>query len=129
MNLLTLFQQVPAATMVALVVSPLISGVSSLIAKQHWPAALVGVITLALAAVNGFAAQWAQAGDGFDWKAAAGTAVVSYLLALGGRFGIFKDTKLDAKLLATGSGSNAADWTAADTPPPATPDYQPEHAA
>jgi uncharacterized membrane protein YqaE (UPF0057 family) len=94
---------IDTATIISLVVSVVIPGVSSLLAKQHWPGELIGLLTLALATANGFFTEWAKSPNDYDWKNALLLAVFSYALAVFGRVGIFKDTKLDEKLLAVGS--------------------------
>lgn len=109
MNLLSLFAHLPTATLIGVVVSVVIPGLSSLLAKEHWPAELVGALTLLLATTDGFFSEWAKAGDGFAWKAAVGTAVLSYVVALASRFGILKGTGLDRKLRAVGSGTGSGD--------------------
>lgn len=105
MNLLNLLAHLPTATIVGIVASVVIPGLSSLLAKAHWPSEVVGALTLLLSTADGFLSEWAKDGAGFAWKAAAGTAALSYLVALAARLGIFKGTALDAKLLAVGSRS------------------------
>lgn len=128
MNLLAFFH-LPTATMVALVVSVAIPAAAALLAKQHWPDWLVGLVSLLLATGNGFFSEWAQAGDSFDWKPAAGTALVSYAIAVLGHYGLVKGDAY-SKLKALGSRTpsddeDAGDFTGAD---PLGADHQPEHA-
>lgn len=89
-----------AAFVVALIVSTVIPLLSSLLARAHWPGEIVGILTLALATANGFFAEWADAGSGFDWRAALGTAVLSFLTAVAARYGLWKGTATDAAALA-----------------------------
>jgi hypothetical protein len=87
------------ALIVALVVSPVIPLLSSLLARAHWPGEVVGILTLVLAAANGFFSEWAQDGDAFDWRTALSTAVGSFIVAIASRYGLWKGTTTDAKLL------------------------------
>lgn len=96
MNLLHL----DAAHLAALIVSVIIPLVSSLLARAHWPSEVVGLLTLVVSTVNGFAAQWADAGSGFDWKPALGTAVASFVVAVLSRYGLWRGTQTDARALA-----------------------------
>lgn len=115
MNLLNL----DAAQIVALVVSVVIPLCSSLLARAHWPAELVGVLTLVISAGNGFAAQWAAAGSGFDWRPALGLAVGSFIVAVLSRYGLWRGTATDAKLLAFPASKPAAPAPTPVLPPAA----------
>lgn len=79
-----------AATTVALVASLAIPALSALLAKAHWPDWLVGVLSLGLAAVNGFVTEWVKAGDGFAWKTALEVALGSYAIAVLSHYGLVK---------------------------------------
>lgn len=94
------------ATIVSLIVSVIIPLVSSLLARSHWPGEVLGILTLVLAAANGFFTEWADAGSGFDWKHGLLPTVGSFVVAVLGRFGLWKDTGTDAKILAFGSRKN-----------------------
>lgn len=95
------------ATTLALVVSVVLPLVSSLLTKPEVPAELRGVLTLLLSAVTGFVTEWAHAAASADvsfrWQAAAGTAAVSFVIAILSRYGLWKGTATDAKALAVGS--------------------------
>lgn len=118
MNILT---HLDTATLVGLVLSVVIPAVSSLLSREHWDTAVTGAVTLLLSGADGFFSQWAAHPSDFQWKAALGTAVASYALALLVRFGVLKDTNLDATLLAVGSPKSYA-------PNHATPAVQPDPA-
>ena len=91
------------ATIIALAIALVIPAVSSLLSKVHWPKEVVGLITLALSALNGFLTEWAKSPSNFDWKSGLLLTVASFAIAIASRYGILKDTKLDAKLLSVGS--------------------------
>lgn len=120
MNLFALLQHLSVAQVVSLVVSFGIPAVSALLARVHWPAWLVGLLSLTLAAVNGFGTEWAQAGASFQWKTAVGGAIFSYALALLGHYGIVKGD-LYGKLLSLGSGLSKLTDTGPGTIEEATP--------
>jgi len=117
-SVLSLFTHLDVATVIGLVVSVVIPALSSLLSREHWDAAVTGVLTLLLSTADGFFTQWGAHPVDFQWKAAVGTAVVSYAIALATRFGVLKDTALDAKLLAVGSPPTGA---AVSATPPAAP--------
>lgn len=95
------------ATALALIVSVLLPLASSLLTKQSMPAEVRGILTLLLATVTGFVTEWAHAAASSDvsfrWQAAAGTAAVSFVIAVLARYGLWKGTVTDAKALAVGS--------------------------
>lgn len=94
------------ATILYVVASIAIPGVAALLAKAHWDGFVVGLISLALATVNGFVSTWAASSNvnHYNWQTAATASVLSFGIAvLGGRVGLLKGTKVDAKLLSIGS--------------------------
>lgn len=93
---------IPFALIISFVTSTLIPAVSSLISRQHWPSEVTALITVVLAAVSGFLAQTAQAGD-FHLNLALLYALGSYVIAAVARSQFWRGTKTDAKLLAVGS--------------------------
>lgn len=103
MNILNLHNITAVALMA--VGSYLIPFLTSLISKQHWSGATLGLVTTALSALAGFVAEWASSPniDRFDWKAGIALALTSFLIAGHTRSTVLKGTPLDAKLLAIGS--------------------------
>jgi uncharacterized membrane protein YfcA len=94
-------------TVLYIVASILIPFVTSLLSRAHWDGFVMGLISAALATVNGFVSTWQAAPNGshYDWQAAVSFSVLSFLVAVvGGRVGLLKGTKLDAKLLAFPAG-------------------------
>lgn len=106
------------AVVLTLVIGYVIPFLTSLIAKQHWSGATMGLVTTALAAVAGFFGEWASSPDlaHYDWRSNAILALGALLVALASRALVLRGTPLDAKLLAIGSNTNA-------------PAPEPEHAA
>jgi len=88
------------ATIISLIVSVLIPLLSSLLGRAHWPSEVLGILTLVLATANGFFTEWSQTTGGFDWKHALLLSVGSFILAVLSRYGLWKDTRTDAKILA-----------------------------
>lgn len=90
------------ATVLAVCLSWLIPLGSSLLARAHWPAELVGILTLAIAAANGFLSTWAAAPDAtsYNWRHALLVSLASFAVAVLGRYGLWKDTDTDRNLLA-----------------------------
>lgn len=84
------------------VVSYFLPLVSSLLAKQHWPVEVLGLLTTLLAAVAGFVTEWAHADAAFDWRKAAAAALGSWLVAAVARRQTWAGSRIDAKLLAAG---------------------------
>lgn len=84
----------------------IIPGVSALLAKGKIPANVAGFLTLVLAAVSGFVAEWATSSNAtqYDWKTAAGVSLFSLLVAIGAHYGFWKGTEVQAHLLAIGNG-------------------------
>jgi uncharacterized membrane-anchored protein len=95
------------ATTLALLVSVVIPLLSSLFTKASMPAEVRGILTLLLSAVTGFVTEWAHAASSndvsFHWQTAAGTAAVSFVIAILSRYGLWRGTATDAKALAVGS--------------------------
>jgi hypothetical protein len=93
------------ALILALVVSIVIPLVAALLTRAKIPANVTGVITMFLAAVNGFATEWAQSSNAthYDWKSAAGISLFSFIVAVASHYGVWKSTTLEAQLLAVGS--------------------------
>lgn len=87
------------ATIISLIVSVIIPLLSSLLGRAHWPSEVLGILTLVLATVNGFFTEW-QASDRFDWRHALLLAVGSFVVAVLSRYGLWKGTRTDAKVLA-----------------------------
>lgn len=93
------------AVVLTLVVGYLIPFVTSLIAKQHWSGATMGLVTTILAAIAGFFGEWASSPslEHYDWKSNAALALGALVTALLSRALVLRGTPLDAKLLAIGS--------------------------
>jgi hypothetical protein len=91
------------ATILSLITSIAIPGVSALLAKH---AAMAGVLSPILATASGFLSEWAAAPGHYDWKAGALTAVISYGVAVAAHYGLWKGTTYESSLLKV--GSNAA---------------------
>lgn len=98
------------ATSLAIVLSFVIPALSALLAKGKIPANVAGALTLLIAALNGFFTEWAESSGPthFDWKTAAGIAAFSYLVAVASHYGLWRDTKVQAELLAAGNKQAAA---------------------
>ena len=99
LNLLTL----DGTTIIGLILSLFIPLLTSLLAKAHWPTEIQSIITIALGTATGFFTEWADAGTTFDWKTALGLSLGSLLIAIAARYGFWRETPLDAKLLSVGS--------------------------
>ena len=97
----------------SLLTSIVIPGLSSLLNVGKLPPNVSALITLLLAAVNGFLTQWATASGPFNWRAAALTELASYVVAALARIQLWAGTKTDAKLLAIGKPA-----TVPGMPPP-----------
>ena len=98
LNLLAL----DGTTIIGLVLSILIPLLTSLLAKAHWPTEIQSLITIVLATATGFLTEWIDAGSTFDWKTALGLSLGSMLVAIAARYGFWRETPLDAKLLSVG---------------------------
>lgn len=101
---------------ISLIISVVLPLLSSLLSKAHWPAEVAGIITLALSTANGFFTEWAQSSSGpgtFDWRDALGLALSSFIIAALGRLVLWRNTEIDAKLLAIGSRRPDEDLPAA----------------
>lgn len=97
---------ISTATVISLAVSLVIPAVSALVSKNR---AIAGFVTPLLAAANGFLTELGSVPDlgRYDWKAGLGTAIISYLLAVAGHYGIWKGTSTEQTLLAAGSSGIA----------------------
>lgn len=91
------------AIVVALIISTVIPLASSLLTTVRMPPEVAGLVTLLLSTVTGFFAEWQHSGSGFRWQAAAGTALLSFVVAAVARARIWIGSRTDAKLLAVGS--------------------------
>jgi protein-S-isoprenylcysteine O-methyltransferase Ste14 len=100
------FFDMNTAMIIAFVVSIVIPLLSNIVAKEHWPKEIVGLITAFLATANGFFTEWDQSGDNFKWQTALSVAIVSFFLAVAAHYGLWKDTKTEQKLLRAGPGKN-----------------------
>lgn len=127
MNVVTLFAHLPLPLILATVASVLIPGLSALLAKAHWDQSLTGALTLGLSTALGFLTEWAHAGAGFDWRAAVGTAAVSWLVAAVSQSKILSGTALESWLLSIGSATPAT--VPEFAPAPAVTGSSPEVAA
>lgn len=83
---------------------------TSIVSKQHWSGATMGLVTTVLSAVTGFFGEWASSPniEHWDWRAALALAVGALATSLLSRYIVLKDTPLDAKLLAIGSRTTPA---------------------
>lgn len=93
------------AVAVVFIAGWLLPFITSLVSKQHWSGATMGLVTTVLSAVTGFFGEWASSPDieKWDWRAALALAVGALVTALISRVLVLKGTPLDAKLLAIGS--------------------------
>lgn len=93
------FLTLNTALTLSLVMNFLIPGISSLVAKSH---AIAGIVTPILTAANGFFTEWSLSSDShhYMWQSALGWAVLSYLIATGARYGLWKNTAVDKALIA-----------------------------
>lgn len=94
---------IDAATVAAVLVSTVIPLLSSLLSKAHWPAEIAGLLTLLLSTGDAFFAEWAKAGDAFDWHHAAGLALLTVLGAFQFRSHVWAGSSTDAAALTVGS--------------------------
>lgn len=101
------------ATIIGLILSVIIPGVSSLLNVGKLAPAASGLITLALSTLTGFLTAWQSAGDGFDWQQGALTALGSYIVAAIARRQLWAGTQVDQALLAVGKPDHAAEHAAA----------------
>jgi hypothetical protein len=93
---------------IGLVLSLFIPLLTSLLARAQWPSEIQSLITLALGTATGFFTEWAAAGTEFDWRTALGLSLGSLLIAIAARYGFWRETPLDAKLLSVGSKTDVA---------------------
>lgn len=107
MNFL-LFVHPSTAAVLGILISVVIPAVSSLLSRTHWDSFVTGLITLALATLNGFLVEWAHVGASFDWRGAVMAALSSYVIAVLVRMGLLKGTGFDGKLLAAGSAPHVS---------------------
>lgn len=96
MNFLTLFDALPTSAIILAVVANLFPYLSALVTRN--PGWYTGACTLALSAVGGVLAQWAQHGDNFDWGKAVAEAGGAYLIALIHQVGLLRNTSTADKL-------------------------------
>jgi hypothetical protein len=96
----SLFAQLPAATVAGFIAATVIPYLSALVTRH--PGWWTGAITLLLSALNGVFTQWAAHGDGFDWKAAVGAALISWVIAVVSHSKVLKGTAVEARLHAAG---------------------------
>jgi hypothetical protein len=96
---------VDTAFLLSMSLSFVIPLLSSLLSRTHWPSEVTALLTLAIAAVNGFLTESAQSSDvnHYNWKHALMIALGSWIVAVLARLGIWQGTKTDAKALAIGS--------------------------
>lgn len=106
MTILTLFG-LPPAVLIGLIASVFIPALSSLVVREHWDKFWAGIITLTLSTADGFFSTWAANTVTFHWKAAIGATFFSWIVALMSRIGLLKNTGVDDKLVAAGSGHPA----------------------
>lgn len=99
------------AVILSLVLSLFIPLVSALLSHIVLPPIYAGVITIVLAAINGFFTQWANASNlnNYDWNTALGIALFSLLVAIASHFGIWKSTPVEAKLYQLGAKQPAGE--------------------
>lgn len=103
MNIVTLFDQLPLATIVAWILAQAAPYLSALLTSS--PGWLTGALTLLFTAVDGFVAEWVRAGDNFDFTAAAGTALGAWIIAVIHHSKILSGTETERNLYAVGSRS------------------------
>lgn len=93
-------QFLDTATILAIALSWLIPLLSSLLARAHWPGEVVGILTLLISAANGFLSEWARDTVSYNWRHGLLVAVASFVVAVLGRYGLWRNTATDAKVLA-----------------------------
>jgi hypothetical protein len=91
------------ATAIALAVSVVIPALAALLAKSRCPRNVAGLLTLALASLNGVLTEALGTGRDFDWRHAIPVAVLSYVVAVLAHYGLLKGTPAEANLLAVGN--------------------------
>lgn len=96
MNVLTLFGHVPMPVVAAWLASNAIPYLSALATRG--PRFLTGALTGLLSLAAGFFGTWAAQGDGFDWKAALGAALVSWVVAVIHHTKVLAGTGVESKL-------------------------------
>jgi hypothetical protein len=97
----SLFAQAPTAAIVGYIAAVAIPYLSALLTKH--PGWWTGALTLLLSAADGVLSQWAAHGDGFDWKAAVGAALVSWVIAVISHQKILAGTPVEARLHSIGA--------------------------
>lgn len=124
MNIITLFQGLNVAVVAAFLASTGIPALSALISKAHWDSSITGFITLGLSSADGVLSEWAKDGAGFHWKAAVGTAALSYAVAALIQSRVLSGTQFESWLLSIGSnlgiGTDPTDGIPYDEPVAAT---------
>lgn len=88
------------AVLLALLAGYLLPLLTAIIARQHWPSALLGPITAVLSAVTGFVSEWAQHPSAYSWRDGGLRAVFVAGFALVGLLQSWRKTGLHDKLLA-----------------------------
>lgn len=96
---------VDTASMLAIFLSVIIPFISSLVSKSHWDSFWTGVVTMVIAAANGFVTTWADSPtpNHYDWYNALGISLGSLVVAFLTRQVALQGTRMDAKLVAVGS--------------------------
>ena len=92
------FAHLDPAVVAAFVVSVVIPAVSATISR--WGRNVAGVLTLVLAAANGFFSEWASAGNGYNWRQGLAIGLGSLFVAVLSHYGLWKDTQAESQLLA-----------------------------
>jgi hypothetical protein len=90
-------------TIITVLVSFFIPGVSALLARGAVPANVAGFITPLLAAANGLLGDWANNPGHYQWQAGVTAAAVSYVLAVAAHLGLWKGTATYKQLLRLGN--------------------------
>jgi len=88
------------ATVLSLLTSLVIPGVSALLAGGKVPNNVAGFLTPLLSIASGFCAAWANDVHGYDWRAGLVTGLLNYGIAVASHFGMWRGTGIEARLLA-----------------------------
>lgn len=89
------------SVILALIIGYVLPLVTAFIARSHWSVSVLGPITVVLAAATGFLTEWAAAPDNFRLGDGFLRMLLVVLAALVGHYQSWKDTPVQAKLLAT----------------------------
>lgn len=96
MNIVGLFGHVPPEIWIGWLIANVVPYLSALVTRApNW---IAGFLTLLLSAVDGFLSQWAAAGNNFDWKAALGSTLVAWVIAILHHSKILQSTDTEAAL-------------------------------